>query len=584
MIFTHVVVDLQPQRWTKPGHNSVSPIGSNPAIERASIANSSARLASTSRIRRVFPRETPATAGPRLPGLGSVAHFPLPSTRLPTSRKSWAYTACCPMSVATTPSRPPRPNRGEQRGSSSRTWGLAQLSLVEHALCPLDRKIPLSRGFEYSTGFYYGRSRQRRFANVTVTAARGISPNDEFFLWGLLALTLAEEDEGVEFWATPYHCLRRLGYSESYRSQGGSQYQLFNDSLMRLSHVVYWSDAFYNPVRCEHLERTMGFLKFERPVNPQSSRQCRVVWDPLFLEFCRATAGGRLFFDLELYRQLDFASRRLFLLLHKLFGGKRGRTSPAYDVRHLAVHVLGFAEHLPLNTLKRKLSRVIERMIDLGAIALPVGTSRVAGLFSKRAKGIQTLAFSPGPYFTDPTMDRSITRHSITDSPLYDPLHAIGFADAEIGRVLRSFPKGKLQVWSDVTLRAMEGAPGFPGFKKDPKAFFLHHIKQAKENNRTPPDWWHAARKDEDRRRCELERRSDSADGDRAAAYWEARQTALREYLADHQEEFDRLLEIFIQMHSGSMSMENAYHAAQTDAQRQMEGRFRFPAQEEWPA
>jgi hypothetical protein len=47
----------------------------------------------------------------------------------------------------------------------------------------------------------------------------------------------------------------------------------------------------------------------------------------LFLEFCRATTGGRLFFDLDVYRGLDFASRRLFLLRHKFFGGKQQRTS-----------------------------------------------------------------------------------------------------------------------------------------------------------------------------------------------------------------------------------------------------------------
>ena len=138
--------------------------------------------------------------------------------------------------------------------------------------------------------------------------------------------------------------------------------------------------------RREHLERTMGFLKYERPLDPHSSRQYRFVWDPLFLEFCRATGGGRLFFDLDVYRGLDFASRRLFLLLQKLFGGKQHRTSPAFDIRHLAVHSLGFAEHLPVKILKQKLLRVIERMIDIGAIAFPAHTQRIDDLSARNRK------------------------------------------------------------------------------------------------------------------------------------------------------------------------------------------------------
>ena len=464
--------------------------------------------------------------------------------------------------------------------------GLAQLSLIEHALCPLDKNVSLRDGSHYHTGFYYGSSGDRRFANVAVSAARGLSPNDELFLWGLLALALAEDDGSVEFWATPYHCLRRLGYTESYRSQGGTQYQLFHDAVLRLSHVVYWCDAFYNPVRREHLERTMGFLKYERPLDPHSSRQCRFVWDPLFLEFCRATGGGRLFFDLDVYRGLDFASRRLFLLLHKLFGGKQHRTSPTFDIRHLAVHSLGFAAHLSVKTLKQKLSRVIERMIDIGAIALPAPMQHIDDLFTRKAKGLYTVTFPAGPYFTTPTMARRPSnRPSITDSALYDPLHVIGFADEEVARIIRSFPKGKIQVWSDVTLRAMEGARGFPGFKKDPKAFFLYHVKQAKENNLTPPDWWRVACKEEERRRLELERPpAESIAVDREAAWWQARKMALTEYTSNHADEFERLVEIFVQLHSGKMPLEDAYRAAQTDARTQLEGRFHFPDQDEWIA
>jgi hypothetical protein len=45
-----------------------------------------------------------------------------------------------------------------KHGSGVATPGLAQLSLIEHALCPLDTKVSLQDGFRYSTGFYYGPS------------------------------------------------------------------------------------------------------------------------------------------------------------------------------------------------------------------------------------------------------------------------------------------------------------------------------------------------------------------------------------------------------------------------------------------
>ena len=67
----------------------------------------------------------------------------------------------------------------------------------------------------------------------------------------------------------------------------------------------------------------------------------------------------------------------------------------------------------------------------------------------------------------------------------------------------------------------MEGARGFPGFKKDPKAYLLYHLKQARDNKLTPPDWWHAARREEERRQSEFNRRSNEPLGDdQAESLW----------------------------------------------------------------
>jgi hypothetical protein len=233
-------------------------------------------------------------------------------------------------------------------------------------------------------------------------------------------------------------------------------------------------------------------------------------------------------------------------MLHKLFGGSRHRVSPTTDARHLAVNVLGFAGHLPAKILNQKLARVLQRMIEIGALQLPQGRSSVRDLFAKKAKGCYAVSLVPGKYFTTPAMTLQSRKPVPAESPLYDPLRAIGFQDAEIARILRSFPNGKVQVWSDVTLRAMEGARGFPGFKKDPKAYLLYHLKQARDNKLTPPDWWHAARREEERRQSEFSRRSNEPLGDdQAAAYWQAREAALGEFIRDHQQDFDRLLQMF---------------------------------------
>jgi hypothetical protein len=161
---------------------------------------------------------------------------------------------------------------GSERAAGRRGWaataGLAQLSLIEHALCPLDTKVSLRDGFRYSTGFFYGPSGRRRFGNVTLTAANGLSPGDEFFLWGLLALTLADRDGGIEFWATPHYCLRRLGCIGDGTTKGGGNYESFRQAIGRLAAVTYTSDAFFDPVRSEHRQVAFGFLSYSLPLDP----------------------------------------------------------------------------------------------------------------------------------------------------------------------------------------------------------------------------------------------------------------------------------------------------------------------------
>ena len=204
---------------------------------------------------------------------------------------------------------------------------------------------------------------------VRVTCPSGLSAADEFTLWGLLALTFAQPEPSVEFHATPHYCLRKLGLIErNASSKGGKDYQLFRETVRRLSRVIYENTGFYDAIRGEHRDVAFGFLKDSLPIDLESSRTWRFVWDQQFFELCQAT-GGSLWFDLATYRRLDFASRRLFVLLQKIF--HRATVSPTFDIRRLCVDVLGFASTIDMRNLKVKLARCIQRLAMEGIVQLP---------------------------------------------------------------------------------------------------------------------------------------------------------------------------------------------------------------------
>ena len=62
------------------------------------------------------------------------------------------------------------------------------MPLVESALCPLDPKVSKKNGSIHRSHFnYYDKNGKRKQATIETTAAFGLSPNDDFYLWGLLA-------------------------------------------------------------------------------------------------------------------------------------------------------------------------------------------------------------------------------------------------------------------------------------------------------------------------------------------------------------------------------------------------------------
>ena len=162
---------------------------------------------------------------------------------------------------------PNRPLRRRFRSSAN-----AQLTLVEHALCPLDSELSLRPNFVHETGdFFTDMHRNRNKATVRIGGLDGVSAHDELYLWGLLSLALAQPEPRPEFMATPYFCLRRLGIIDD-SNKGGREFELFRAAIKRLAGIRYQNDFFYDPIHGEHRAVSFGFLSYSLPLNSDSGR------------------------------------------------------------------------------------------------------------------------------------------------------------------------------------------------------------------------------------------------------------------------------------------------------------------------
>ena len=367
---------------------------------------------------------------------------------------------------------------------------MGQLTLVEHSLCPLDSAASLVENLVHDSAFcYMDRNRHYRKARARIISPSGLSASDEFYLWGLLALTFGQPQADANLFATPHYCLRQLGVIDQHACRGGHQYRQFAKAIERLSQVTYLNDRFYDPVRAEHRKVSFGFLSYSLPLDPESSRAWRIAWDPIFFDLVRA-AGGSFRFDLATYRELDLANRRLFLLLSKILS--RRQTSPRFELRHLAVNVLGFASTIATRDLKVKVWRCVERLTELHVLK-PLDKE---GLFSKTKCGEYVMVLERGDYFTK--RRTAVTRPTVPETAIHDLLRGLGFDDIGICRLLRRFPMPMLREWTDITQTAKERF-GASFFKKSPQAFLVDNLKNAAKGNRTPPDWWHDVRRAEAR-------------------------------------------------------------------------------------
>lgn len=374
--------------------------------------------------------------------------------------------------------------------------GIGQLTLVEHALSPLDSPTSLSPNLIHESSFKYtGKDGHRKTGRVRVLCPLGLSPHDELFLWGCLALTLADPQSGGQLVATRHYILRQLGLIDAGSRRGGRQYRDVTATIDRLSSVRYLNDSFYDPIRAEHRRVNFGFFSYSLPKNPDSSRSWRIVWDPVFFEFV-AAARGALRFDLSVYQKLDPASRRLFLFLTKLFA-RRDQTHPL-DVEALSVDVMGYSKSMRPSDLKIRVERCVRQLVEHGVVSATTGAVKRVGVGQYRVVLRKGVAYA-----------KCRRVHRQVESPLVEPLREIGFDDPAIGRVLRQFSHSIVREWVDVTLAASERF-GAKFFSRSAAAYLMDNLKASAAGTRTPPDWWIGIRKAEELARADRVRKERS--------------------------------------------------------------------------
>lgn len=423
--------------------------------------------------------------------------------------------------------------------------GIAQLSLLETALWPLQGGKILTPTFETTYGFSSSAGRQT--ARVTVRSALGLRPFDEYVLWGLLGATLGRKGADTVLLATPYWLLRHLGLQT-----GGTQYAQLRDSLLRLATTSYQNTGFFNPVSQEREFVAFQFLSMMLPTvggrgeSVDNDRCWRIIWNETFYRLSNVT-GGNLLFDLDLFQKLTPVSRRLFLKLKDRFWREE---RAFYNVEDLTINGLGFAASRPLKKRKYDLTLCLRELLDYGIIELGRGQTDPKGLFLKRGKGSYVVVLFKGEYFRKPLSRRVVReKNAIADDPLYDPLRKIGVDEAGIRRLFKDYSRGQLQQWIRVTDAAMHERPrGFPGFNVSPAAFLIDGI----QNNRTPPDWIHAHEKKLEADQWQRDKIAFAEEEQNLLIrYGRERATALQQYLATaegrgkYEQTYQMLLELY---------------------------------------
>jgi hypothetical protein len=456
--------------------------------------------------------------------------------------------------------------------------GIAQLSLLETALWPLQGGVLPGNTFQSRYGFVTAAG--PKTAHVTVRAASGLQPVDEFILWGLLGATLSRKDAEPTLLATPYWMLKHLGLAT-----GGFQYGELRDALLRLAVTSYQNDGFYNPETKEHELAVFQFLSVLLPTvggvgeTVDNDRCWRIEWNPAFFRFCRAT-GGNLLFDLDLYRQLSPASRRLFLKLKDRFWRSK---RVFFNVDELTINGLGFSASRPLFKRKFDLTHCIHELLVHDVVSLGRGQTDPKELFLKRSKGSYVVALYEGSYFHTQAPARVLRpKKALQDDPLHDPLRQIGVDGPAIRRLLATQPRSLIQRWVKITDAAMHDKPqGFTGFRVSPAAFCIDGIL----NNRTAPDWLYAHEKRQERGQWERARAAFAADEQTLRQrYDEERAAGFKSYLSspEGRQAYDRTFASLLPLFERTEPLRSREAAHEAAVARLERIDFQFPEYAVW--
>lgn len=364
--------------------------------------------------------------------------------------------------------------------------------MLEHALCPLDIRASLTKGLIYETSYAFtDKNRNRKKAKVRIGCVDGLSPLDELFLWGLLGLALSQPEPSPDFYATPYWVLCQLGKITPAK-KGSEAFRLMRESVERLSGVRYQNSAFYDPIRSEHRQVSFGLLNYSLPMQNDSARAWRFAWDPIFWELVSANRSS-LRFDMEIYHPLSPAARRMYLFLKKQFW--RNEFTGGLDLRETAVNVLGFSDNLETKLIRSKMERVITELLSADVVQLGVGQSTIKDCISKHGVGDYEMELHRGRAFDRAT---PMGNGRLEDSPLFDPLSAIGFDRLAIARLMIQHSAKLLSQWADITLAAQERKL----IDKSPQAYFTYYVGR----KATPHDWWLDLKKEERQREYDQQR------------------------------------------------------------------------------
>lgn len=456
--------------------------------------------------------------------------------------------------------------------------GVAQLSLLETALWPLAGGPRPDNTFQST--YQFATAAGMKSATVTVRAPLGLQPFDELVLWGLLGATLQRFTDCSTLLATPYWMLKQL------RSPiGGFAYDQLQQSLLRLAVASYHNTAFYNPETKEREQVAFQFLSFLLPTvggvgeSVDTARGWRVEWNASFLRFVRAT-GGNLLFDLDLYRELSPAGRRLFLKLKDRFWRKK---RAMMNVDELTVQGLGFSAERSLAKRKYDLLRIIAELLDHRIIELGRGQTDPEQLIFRRSKGLYIASFFEGEYFRQPFSKRATTqKNAKLEHPLHEPLHTIGVDGPGIDRLFRDYKPSVIQRWVRVTDAALHEKPrGFRGFRSSPAAFLIDGV----QNGRMPPDWFHEHEKRMERRQWERDRLTvRDTDDDFFQRYDLARKEALAAFLTspEGRRTYDSTYSAMLALCHAHDTNSPEQAAQRMTRERIEEQSLQFPAFEDW--